>query len=105
MSDEPRLPHSGSDETTSVSVMVATVSTIRIGRVVGPPSWWRFEPVPPGGYALVWPCEQQEHSVLRGARVGEDGLLYELEVDDRSSRESSLKMYLEAPRAYFLWWT
>jgi hypothetical protein len=105
MSDQPSDSHSGSDDTSSVSVMVATVSTIRIGRVIGPPSWWRFEPVPPGGYALVWPCEQQEHSVLRGARVGEDGLLYELELDDRSSRESSLKMYLEAPRAYLLWWT
>lgn len=93
------------DPSVGLSVMVATVSTIRLGRVVGPPGWWRFEPVPEGSYALVWPLEEDERTVLRGARAGENGLLYELDAEDRSSRESSLKMYLEAPRDYYVWWT
>jgi len=82
---------------------VITVSSIRIGALSGYRDAWTFAPVPEGAFAVIRP---ENSSVLIGAvTLGNEGQLYQLDVNDKASRSSDELLYLFAPGRYTLWWT
>ncbi|HVZ33356.1 MAG TPA: LysM domain-containing protein, partial [Polyangiaceae bacterium] len=88
-----------------LSLVVATLSRIRLGCLTGPYNAWRFEPLPAGAHTLLKRISSAEPAPLMAARVGEDGLLYQLDPQDKASRSSDVLLYLRAADRYQVWWT
>jgi hypothetical protein len=89
----------------ALSILVVTLSKIRLGRLAGPRGSWRFEPLPEGALVVLMRSSGEQPAPLQAARVGEDGLLYEIDPHDEASRTSDVVLYLKAPESYQVWWT
>jgi hypothetical protein len=89
-----------------VSTHVITKTKLRLGTLAGVKDAWRFEALPEGALALVRCISDPQAAQLRAARVGKDGLLYEIvDPQEKVSRTSDILMSLVAPQQYRVWWT